>query len=154
MFLFIWLLGRDATGVSRSASTYRNYMKLFAHLLYLRQPIALRTWDMVSLKAQMGLPILVYFLHHSLGKYRLIIAKTPCGKVKNGCHGVWCLQVTAEHSMFSSTASELWKKMPRSQHELRSKDPWRFVFGGRPVKLAHIFEVFPLASLGVPREFI
>lgn len=32
---------------------------------------------MVSLKAQMGIPILVYFLHRSLGKYRLIIAKTP-----------------------------------------------------------------------------
>eukprot|EP00434_Breviolum_minutum_P030525 symbB.v1.2.026995.t1/scaffold2736.1/size71972/4 len=31
-------------------------------------------------------------------------------------------KVTAEHSMFSSTASELWKKMPRSQHELRSKE--------------------------------
>lgn len=75
------------------ASTYRNYMKLFAHLLYLRYP-KLRTWDMVSLKAQMGLPILVYFLHHSLGKYRfiiinMVICQNPgVGRWKTGV--TWC----------------------------------------------------------------
>lgn len=36
--------------------------------------------------------------------------------------------------------------MPRSQHELRSKDPWHF-FSWKICKLAQIFEVNPCSHL-------
>lgn len=140
------------------ASTYRNYMKLFAHLLYLRYP-KLRTWDMVSLKAQMGLPILVYFLHHSLGKYRfiiinMVICQNPgVGRWKTGV--TWCDAFRWQLNIACSVAQHRnsGRRCLGANMNFGPKILGNYCLG-KICKLAQIFEVIPLASLGAPREFI